>query len=119
MIQVDGKGKWRAFVKRAPFMDRLDFYMARECLDGYRVMQPDGSAFLVRNGEASPDGLKPTFFLGGHECRQMMAALAEALSEEGVRSPNDHNIRGRLEAQSAHLNDLRTILKLNNASGDK
>jgi hypothetical protein len=109
---------WKVRIDRPVYQDCLNFYVWRRRGDYSEVMQSDGLLFRVKDGDSMP-AIRPTFVLAGYDGRQMMHALAEALSEEGIRSPNDHAIRGQLEAQTAHLNDLRTLLKLNKLSGDQ
>ena len=118
MIELNNTGRWKTIIEKPIFNNRLDFYIVCHSPDGTRTMQPDGCAYLVKEGCLRPDDLRPTFSLLGFEGRQMMHAIAEALAEEGIKGPNDHVIRGQLEAQTAHLNDLRTLLKLNNNRGD-
>lgn len=119
MLELNNAGRWKAVIEKPVWSDRLDFYMVCHHSDGVRIMQPDGCAYLVKEGCSRPANLKPTFSLLGFESRQMMFAIAEALAEEGIKGSNDHTIRGQFEAQSAHLQDLRTLLKLNKPRGDK
>lgn len=39
-----------------------------------------------------------------------MRALAEALSEEGIQTTNQHKLEGILEARGEHLNDMRKLV---------
>ncbi len=41
----------------------------------------------------------------------LFKAIAEHLSEQGIRTDNDHKIQGKLEAKSDHLKDLQMIVK--------
>ena len=106
---------WKVRIDRPIGYKRLDFYLYRHVGSDTIVMQADGSGIHKSDGYR----MVPTFSLSGYDGRQLMLTLVEALSEAGVRSPNDHSIRGQLEAQTAHLNDLRMLLKLNKPSGDK
>lgn len=111
MIDAVDKGEWKVKIERAVFMDRIDFYVWKRVGDGSAIVQPDSLMRKVKDGEYM-DNILPSFSLQGYESRQMMHALAEALAEEGIKTPNDHVLKGQLEAQSAHLKDLRALLKL-------
>lgn len=43
---------------------------------------------------------------------EFLSSLAKELESLGIKSDNDHKIQGVLEAQTAHLKDLRQLLKL-------
>lgn len=42
----------------------------------------------------------------------LFSALAEFLDKNGIKTDNDHKIQGTLDAQRAHLEDLRKLLNL-------
>lgn len=109
--------EWKVRIDRPFCLDRLDFYIYRWSRAGFtELMQPDGMLQRINEG-CTLSSIKPSFSMGGMDGKQLMQALATALSEEGIKGPNDHAIRGQLEAQTAHLKDLQTILKLNKTSG--
>jgi len=47
-----------------------------------------------------------------HMTRPLFNALAEALDEQNIKSPNQHTIEGELNAKKEHLLDLQKMLKL-------
>ncbi len=53
-------------------------------------------------------GSEPTLTLDGIAARE----LCQYLTSNGIRTDNDSEIAGKLMAQSAHLQDLRHLLKL-------
>lgn len=110
MADITSTGGWRVRVEQSGFTVRTDFYVWRACKGYTEHMGSDGLAMLVAEGCLID--VKPTFTLQGFEIRTVMNALAEALAEQGVKTPNDHMLQGQLDAQTAHLNDLRTLLKL-------
>ena len=58
----------------------------------------------------SPGGeAKPSFLMS----TSMLQSLCAAIRSIGIHDPDRGEIAGKLEAQSAHLEDLRTLLKLN------
>jgi hypothetical protein len=119
-IDTSNAGEWKARIDRPVCTDKLEVWIYRRTTRGdTEIAQPDGRVWRLLEGTERPSKCRPTFTLNGFAGKQLMLALAEALSEEGIRSPNDHAIRGQLEAQTAHLNDLRMLLKLNKPSGDK
>lgn len=109
-------GDWKVRIEPIMFCDGIRFYIWRsrsgytEHLgkDGYIQVVPEGMATII----------DPTLELKGFEARSIMAALAEALADQGVKTPNDHRLQGVLDAQTAHLQDMRTPLKLNKPSGE-
>ena len=63
------------------------------------------------------DAPKPVLVLGGREANQILKELAEAIDKQGVKTDQDAKTEGLLQATKYHLEDMRTLLKLN--KGDK
>lgn len=107
-----GSDGWKVRIDRLPYMDRVDFYMYRHANGMVEVLEPGNMGRRFHEGVAIAD-VKPFWSLTNMNAKAMMVALAEAISEEGIRTPDSHRLKGQLDAQTAHLNDLRTLLKLN------
>jgi hypothetical protein len=116
MIEAINAGEWKVRIDKPVCVDRIDFYIYRY-RNGYsQVIQSDGLVVNVKEGEYLA-AIRPSLSLSGVDGKQMLHALADALAEEGIKTQNDHALRGQLEAQTAHLQDMRTLLKLNKTSG--
>lgn len=107
-------GEWKVRIDRPVCRYNIDIYIYRRSGDSSEIMQSDGTSIRVNDGEY----MKPSFSLSGGDAKQMMVALAEAISEEGIRTPDSHRLQGTLDAQAAHLEDMRTLLKLNKHRGE-
>ncbi len=75
------------------------------------VARVDGGTLLF---EPVPEGVEPipTLRVGRMQAQALMAKMAEALDDAGAHPKRLEGLEGRLEAQGAHLEDLRTLLKL-------
>lgn len=73
----------------------------------------DGVFTLTKIDEhASNSDLKPFLSMRGPMARAAFPAIIEALSKNGFERPSESTLRGRCEAMDAHLQDLRTLMKL-------
>jgi len=52
----------------------------------------------------------PTLKFDRYASEDFMKAMAEALDQQGIKTENDHKIKGLLEAKEAHLQDMRTLV---------
>ncbi len=57
---------------------------------------------------------KPTLTLSRDVSIPFLKSMRESLDEYGIKGDNDFKIKGLLEAQKYHLEDLRKLLKLIN-----
>lgn len=112
MIEPQTSEGWKVRLERPITTGRINVYLLRYSRGFVEIMQPEGLIIRLQEGAVTPPDLKPTFVLSGIESRSMMIALAEALDQEGIKTPEDLKIRGTLEAMKAHLADLRQLLKL-------
>ena len=83
-----------------------DIYCFSDYGDGpFRVLNNKGSEMIkYQNGEKAP----PTITIP----TQFLAPLLEALTQQGIKPTTQSFTEGRLQAQGAHLKDLRHLLKL-------
>jgi hypothetical protein len=107
---IDACG-WKARIDRPIFADRVNVYLVRANGHDMEIMQSNGLIRVVPEGASSRD-IEPTFSLSGMDSKALLFALADALDEEGIKTPKDHKMVGTLEATRAHLADLRQMLKL-------
>jgi len=85
--------------------DRVKLYVWYEDWDQARVvLQADGTKVKVPPGTETP----PTLILPSGT----LEPIANAISELGVKTDSDAKLQGTMEAQRAHLADLRQLLKL-------
>lgn len=63
--------------------------------------QADGNWVQVKEGYSAPE---PTLII------ENLEEWAEAIRDAGVKLPSDHKLEGILEAQKAHLEDMRTLV---------
>lgn len=105
-------GEWKVRIDRKPWDDTLDFWLIK--LDGNRIVSlgPDGMMTMWPEGALKPESAKPCLQMRGFDAKQMMKALMDALSEEGIHTPDSLKLQGQLDAQGKHLEDLRSLLKL-------
>ena len=54
--------------------------------------------------------VEPSLRLFERESDELLRALAEALDELDIRTDKDAKIQGKLEAQDAHLQDMRRLV---------
>ena len=57
----------------------------------------------------------PTMRLSQEIAGQFFKALADALSNRGVRTENDNRLLGMLEARNEHLQDMRKLVFKDNS----
>jgi len=76
---------------------------------GMSVMLPDGTMKTYRRGEV----IEPTFRWHDDTLKSILAAI-EGI---GIKPENESVTAGKLAAQSAHLEDLRTLLNLQHKDG--
>jgi len=74
-------------------------------------------AFYTKGGEevrTIEDGavLKDEDIMFARIPKAALQAFAEALSEHGIKTDNDHKIAGTLEATKYHLEDMRKLAKV-------
>lgn len=85
-----------------------EVFVYQETVDGGRCfMQPDGASIVLREHTVVSADLKPMFTIN----QNVASELIEELQKAGVRPKELTKIEGQYQAQSAHLEDLRNILR--------
>jgi len=56
--------------------------------------------------------MKPTMILGERETRELIMAFQVLAKEQDIEVESESRAKGKLEATSEHLKDLRKLLKL-------
>ena len=91
-----------------------------ECFEtmGYQLYlyrnTPGGREFLTHGGEIrliqrGDDTATDNYFAKFQE-REQLAAIAEAFGSFGIESDSDQNLKGVVEAQTKHLEDMRSLV---------
>lgn len=119
MLDTGSAEGWRVQIDKPVCTARIEIWLYRLSPRGdTEIMGPDGQLRRLLQGAARPPEWQPTLSLSGADSKQIMYALAYALEEEGIEVSDNHHLQSRLDAQTAHLNDLRMLLKLNKPSGE-
>ncbi len=69
-----------------------------------------GESIIVKPGELIPTNM--IFKVPDYLVTPLFQALAEALDEKNIKTPNHHTLEGEIKATQKHLQDLRQMLKL-------
>lgn len=91
-------------------LDEIYIYRVLDSKD-VEVVYFENEQILIKTHKLS-DTLKPSLVLHSSFTRNIIQAFTEAGKKIGIELPNESMAKGKLEAQSAHLKDLRTLLKL-------
>lgn len=110
-------GGWKAYLEYRPDMLGYHLYLMRNTAGGREFLTENGTMKIVKLGEQykNTDKLHFAYF----EDDQQLQAIADAISERGVKSNNDHKNEGLLEATKAHLEDMRNLVFDNPAQPPK
>lgn len=83
----------------------LEIYVYRHSLEGTHILKSDFNTV-----ELVPEGseIKPTLLLN----RYIFDLMVKAGVESGIKKEDESTTKGKLEATSYHLEDLRKLLKL-------
>lgn len=88
-------------IQYRPDMIGWAVYEYREGANGYREnRKSDGNWEVSKQGVA----VEPTFWI------EDLNERAVAIRDAGVKLPSDHKLEGVLEAQTKHLEDMRTLV---------
>ncbi len=87
-----------------------DVFIYMERPDGkYEIVEPMEFVWREMN---ETDIVEPTMRLDGRTARAFFKAFAETLSNDGIETEKDARLKGTLDAQKYHLEDLRKLLNL-------
>ena len=86
--------------------DQWEVFLYREIGDHKEFMQPNGTLIPVQ-ADVYTDDIKPMFSLNKNTAQNLIYELQKA----GVRPLELTKVEGQYESQSAHLEDLRIILR--------
>lgn len=96
----------KVFLREVFLRQDWEVFLYRERGDAKEFMQPDGTLILADAG-IYPSDLKPMFTLNQNTAQELISELQNA----GVRPRELTKIEGQYQAQSAHLEDIRNILR--------
>ena len=88
-------------IEYRPDMMGYFIYEFRGGANNYREYKNrEGNWVQVKEGES----VEPTYYI------EDLVELATAIRDAGVKLPSDHKLEGVLEAQTKHLEDMRTLV---------
>lgn len=87
----------------------MDIYIYRPLCRGKTQIVKPIALELEEIGEGT-NPAAPTLRLNRFEGEELLKSFAEACDERGIKTDNDHKIRGLLEAKEAHLQDMRRLV---------
>lgn len=96
----------RCYVRWADYAARADIYFVLYVGEQAKALSPDGEWVDFDESSEPVCALKLT----GVRSYGLLGKLAQALSEAGVKPPERSHLEGKLEAQTAHLADLRRLI---------
>ena len=101
--------EYKITIKEDVMMNRFDIYYYRKTT-GYKnaVVYQDGFTVIEKEVDEGSMKVAPTLTLS----REMLQQLANELNYLNIKPELSSKIEGLYEAQSKHLTDLRTLLKL-------
>jgi hypothetical protein len=102
--------EYKIIIKENPLMARYDIYYYRRT-QGYKSAVVRQNGFTITEEEfddTSASPVAPTLTL----TREMLQQLANELNFLNIKPEVSSKIEGLYEAQTKHLIDLRTLLKL-------
>lgn len=101
-------GGWEAYLEYRPDMLGYHLYLMKKTDGGWEFLTENGKTKEVIAGSQykNSDKLHFAYF----EDEQQLQAIADAISQRGVKSSNDHKNEGLLEAKSQHLEDMRKLV---------
>lgn len=97
--------EWKIKVMDNHFSINTGIYIYRYTNKGTEIQQCD-KVITIKEGELNP---KPTLSIA----RELLTPFMDALKKYGVRPTDQSLVEGKLIATNYHLEDMRTLLKLN------
>lgn len=109
----------KIYLRRQPHTAITDVFIeaqggevGRGSIIGHFNFQEDGQSIISH--EVYEPGVaqdfKPTFILGEMDLRELIQAFAALAKEEGIKLPDESFAKGKLEAISEHLKDMRSLV---------
>ena len=102
--------KYEVYISSDPAFAGLKLWIVDRGGGHQRVAMP---MQLTMKEFAEDETPEPTLTLNRWLADDFLSAMAEALDKRGVKVENEHKVHGQLEATKYHLEDLRTLLKIN------
>ena len=104
----------RFFIQKSFAQSALEIWVINDLQNGdVEILHGNGEVVTVKRHEASP-AAGPSIVIprGWFAGADVMNVLAEAIKEAGGKAPDHSKTEGQLEATRYHLEDLRSLLKL-------
>lgn len=99
-------GEWQAKLIEQPGQYGAALYLWRHLHGATEFLQAEGTVKTRKESEAADARDLAFAFLEGEQ----LQAIADAFSNFGIKTPNDHKVAGFLEAKDAHLQDMRALV---------
>ena len=101
------KSNWEAIIQFRPAMMSNAVYLVRRTHIGAReYLKGNGTVITFTAEDYIKESDDPIFAWLDDS---MLAALAAAITKQGIKTPDQNLIQGKLEATERHLEDMRTI----------
>lgn len=86
-------------------MDEPDYY------ENFAYTEKGIVVTRINHSEQPPEGVKPFLNLSAPFAHTLFKALAEYLSNAGIKTKDENMVEGKLQATEEHLKDMREIAK--------
>lgn len=98
-------GEWQAVVDDNWAMMSVDIYLYRRTSQGKEILDHTGTLHQIKEGDA----VKNDIYFARLEPEQVQA-LADGLSQKGIKTESNYKLEGLLEATKVHLEDMRSLV---------
>ena len=106
----------KVYIRNSDYGNGKSIWIVSRIGEKTMVAKPITFEMVEVNNNAISD---PTIRLSGEFETEFLGAFAEALDNSGVKTDNDHKIKGLLEAKDAHLQDMRKLVFQSNKDFEK
>jgi hypothetical protein len=102
----------RAYVESKPWADQEVLYLVLQGGEQTKVLRLNSEGDVIAEPIQNTAEVPPFLTLRGQWAREVFPAIIAALTKKGYELPSESQLKGKCEAMSAHLADLRQMLKL-------
>lgn len=100
-------GNWEVHLENRGWARETLIYLLRFNGKEEELLTHDGKTVTIQEG-LMPVGWDDMYF--ARMTDDQLQALATALCDRGIKTQNDHELEGILEAQGKHLEDMRSLV---------
>lgn len=98
--------QWTGRIVERYDMMGYQLYLYRSTPAGREFLTHGGEVRLIQRGE---EAAQDNYFAQFQE-REQLAAIAQAFGSFGIESESDQKLKGVVEAQTRHLEDMRSLV---------